>query len=265
MKVTLLKRGSIESNMNKFKTGLVAMLAIMFTIVGVTAVHAYTIEEKEMCYGYSETTLAPLGETEAFLTTQEEAGVWLKISNPPDKVTFKFYYTENNIEKEYTGGYSRVDVIEKEGTNWGIAFSTMDISGKTPEFNPGYWTCKAYIDGEPAAILNFNVVDYDNISEQVASIVESFNTLKEEKEQLEEANAGFEAIFEEQEERFDEQEAQLEDLEDSTVSQTELYDLTRQYDDLLRDYSSTRMMMYASIVVALVAVIVAVYFGVMKK
>jgi len=57
-----------------------------------------------------------------------------------------------------------VDVIPKVDTNWGIAFTTLDINGKTPEFNPGLWTCKAFIDGEVAAILTFNVIDYDELT-----------------------------------------------------------------------------------------------------
>jgi len=253
--------------MNKFKTGLIALLAVMttFMIIGVTAVYGYGIEEKTMCYGYSNSTLSPLGSTSAFLTSNEEAGIWLKISNPPDQVTFKFYYTENNIEKEFTGGYSRVDVVEKSGTNWGIAFTTMEISGKTPEFKPGVWTSKAFIDGEEAAIINFNVIDYDDLSSQISQISENVQGIVDEKNEIL-------ADYEEMVEEYDDLVTQYEELEDSTVSETQLYEMNRQYDDLEDQYddleasqASTKTMMYASIVVALVAVIVAVYFGVMKK
>jgi ABC-type phosphate transport system permease subunit len=49
-------------------------------------------------------------------------------------------------------------------------------------------------------------------------------------------------------------------------------ELNRDYDDLQDEYGdlvdaqgSTRTMMYGAIVIALIAVIVAVYFGLMKK
>lgn len=253
--------------MSKLKTGLIALLAVMttFMIIGVTTVYGYGIEESAMCYGYSETTLSPLGSTSSFLTTNEEAGVWLKITNPPNDVTFKFYYTENNIEKEFTGGYSRVNVVPKEGTTWGIAYTTMDINGKTPEFNPGVWICKAYIDGEVAAIINFNIIDYDDLSSQIAQITETVQDIVDEKNSI---LADYEAIVED----YDDLVEQYEELEDTSVSETQLYEMNRQYDDLEEQYddlesdqASTRSMMYASIVVALVAVVVAVYFGVMKK
>lgn len=253
--------------MSKVKTGLIALLAVMatFTIIGVTTVYGYGIEESTMCYGYSSTTLSPLGSTQEFLTTNEEAGVWLKITNPPDDVTFKFFYTENNIEKEYTGGYSRVDVVEKEDTNWGIAFTTMDINGKQPEFKPGLWTCKAYIDGEIAAIVNFNVIDYGDLSSQISQIAETVQEIVDEKDSVL-------ADYAELVDDYDDLVTQYEDLEDSTVSEIQLNNLNNDYEDLQEEYedlesaqASTKMMMYASIVVALVAVVVAVYFGVMKK
>lgn len=253
--------------MSNLKTSQIALLAVLatFMTIGVTTVFGYSVEESTMCYGYSDTTLSPLGSTSAFLTTHEEAGVWIKISNPPDQVTFKFYYTEDNIEKEYTGGYSRVDIVDMVDQNWGIAFTTMDVSGSTPGFKPGLWTCKAYIDGDIAAIINFNIIDYNALSDQIAQIGETVQGIVDEKNEiLENYNAivlDYEALVEDYNE-----------LEDSTVSETQLYEINRQYDDLEDQYdeleasqASTKMMMYAAIVVALVAVIVAVYFGVMKK
>lgn len=253
--------------MSKLKTGLIALLAVMttFMIIGVTTAYAFNIEENTMCYGYSNSTLSPLGITSAFLTTNEEAGIWLKISNPPNQVTFKFYYTENNIEKEFTGGYSKVDVIDKAGTNWGIAFSTMDINGKTPEFKPGFWTAKAFIDGEEAAIIKFNVINYPDLSSQISQISENVQDIVDEKNSL---LADYETVVED----YDDIVTQYEELKESTVSEIQLNNLNNDYDDLQEEYEDlqdaqegTQSMMYASIVVALVAVVIAVYFGVMKK
>lgn len=252
--------------MSKFKTGLIALLAVMttFMIIGVTTVYGYGIEESTMCFNYTS-SLLPLGETEAFLTTNKEAGVWLKISNPPDDVAFKFYYTENNIEKEYTSGYSRVDVILRDGTNWGIAFTTLEISGETPEFKPGLWTCKAYIEGEIAEIINFNIIDYTELSSQIAQISENVQGIVDEKNSI---LADYELLVED----YNDLVTQYEELEDSSVSEIQLNNLNNDYDDLQDDYeelqaaqAGTQSMMYASIVVALVAVVIAVYFGVMKK
>lgn len=253
--------------MSKLKTGLIALLAVMttFMIIGVTTVYAFGIEESTMCYGYSNSTLSPLGTTSTFLTTNEDAGVWLKITNPPNQVTFKFYYKENNIEKEFTGAYSRVDVIDKADTNWGIAFTTMEINGKTPEFKPGIWTAKAFIDGEEAAIINFSVIDYSDLSSQISQINELVDGIVEEKNTIL-------ADYEDTVEEYDALVERYEELEESTVSVTQLYDLNSDYEDLNDEYldlqnsqAGTQSMMYASIVVALVAVVIAVYFGVMKK
>ena len=253
--------------MSKLKTGLIALLAVMttFMIIGVTTVYGYDIETKVSCYGYSETTLLPLGITNSFLTTNKEAGVYLQIINPPDDVTFKFYYKENDIEKEFTGGYSKVDVIPKEGTTWGIAYTTMDINGKTPEFNPGSWTCKVYIDGDVEETISFDIIDYDDLSSQISQITDTIQDIVDEKNSI---LAEYDAIVED----YDALVEQYVELEDTSVSEIQLIslnndyeDLQDQYDDLEAAQASTRSMMYASIVVALIAVVVAVYFGVMKK
>lgn len=253
--------------MSKLKTGLIALLAVMttITILGVTSAYAFSIEEKTMCYGYSNTTLSPQGETRAFLTTNEEAGIWLKITNPPDDVTFKFYYDDDGTEKEFTGGYSKVDVVLKADTNWGIAFTTMDINGKTPEFNPGLWTCKVYIDGEVEAMVDFNIIDFNDLTSQISQISETVEGIVAEKNEV---VAEYEKLVAD----YDDLVEQYEELEDSTVSETQLFQMNSEYEDLQDDYDdlvaaqgSTKTMMYASIVVALIAVVVAVYFGLMKK
>ncbi len=159
--------------MSKFRTGLIALLAVMttFMILGVTTVYAYSIEETTMCYGYTESGLRPQGSTGAFLTTNEEAGVWIKINNPPEKVVFKFF--DPVTGEEYATGFRNVDVIEYSTENWGIAFATLDISGRTPGNHPGVWTVKAMIDGDIAAILNFNIIDYSDLSLQISEISEN--------------------------------------------------------------------------------------------
>jgi len=252
--------------MSKVKTGLIALTAIMATIMilGVTPAFAQTVEEVKMCYGYDD-YLLPSGITSAFLTTNEEAGIWVKINNPSDQVTFKFYYDENGVEKEYTSAYSRVDVIMKEGVSWGIAFATMEIAGETPSFKPGVWTSKVFIDGELAAIKTFSVFSFSSIATSLESLRSDITEIGDEKNEVVESYndlvTEYDALVE-----------QYEDLEDSTVSEVQLMELNRDYDDLQDNYGdlvdaqeSTRTMMYGAIVVALIAVIVAVYFGLMKK
>ncbi len=267
MKVTLLLRSMIDSNMSKVKTGLIALTAIVVTIMilGVTSAFAQTVEEVEMCNEYSETTLSPQGITNAFLTTNKEAGIWVKINDPPDDVTFKFYYQDNGVEKEYTGGYSKVDIIPKEGANWGIAFTTIDIEGKTPSFNPGVWTAKIFIDGEVVKIKEFSIIDYASIVSSIASIQETVTEIVEEKNQVVDDYNNLVTDYGVLVQQYN-------DLEDTTVSEFQLMELNNDYDDLQDDYDdlkaaqeSTRTMMYGAIVVALIAVIVAVYFGLMKK
>ena len=257
----------IDSIMSKVKTGLIALTAIMATIMilGVTSAHAYSVEEIKMCNGYSETTLSPHGITSAYLTTNDEAGIWVKIENPPVDVTFKFYYEDDGVEKEFTGGYSKVDVILKEGASWGIAFTTMDIDGKTPGFNPGVWTAKIYIEGEVESIEEFSIVDYSSLASSISSIVEDYADLQETLAEIVEENNQMVADYASLVGRYDE-------LEESTVSEVQLMQLNNDYDDLQDEYDAleasqegTRTMMYASIVVALAAVVVAVYFGLMKK
>lgn len=250
--------------MRKLKTGHIILLAILtsFTIMGISTVYGYDVEESTMCYGYSSTMLTPLGQTTAFLTTNEEAGVWVKIVNPPEDVTFKFVKPDG---VEYGSGYRRVDVVEKEGENWGIAFATLGISGRTPSNNPGLWKAQVWIDGELNAIVEFNIIDYDDLSSQISQISTTVQGIVDEK------NAVL-AQYDELVEDYDDLINRYEELEDSSVSETQLFQLNADYEDLEDDYNalkdsqaSTRTMMYAAIVVALVAVIVAVYFGVMKK
>jgi len=253
--------------MSKVKTGLIALTAIMVTmlILGVTPAFAQTVEEVEMSYGYSETTLSPMGITSAFLTTNEEAGIWVKINNPPNQVTFKFYYDENGVEKEYTSAYSRVDVIMREGASWGIAFATMEIDGEIPSFKPGVWTSKVFIDGDLAAIKTFSVFSFSSIATSLDSLRADITEIVTEKNEVVES-------YNDLVDDYDALVESYEDLEDSTVSEVQLMELNRDYDDLQDDYDdlvaaqgSTRQMMYGAIVVALIAVVVAVYFGLMKK
>ena len=254
--------------MSKLKTGLIALTAIMaaIMILGVNPALAQTVEQVEMCYGYIEGSLTSLGDTSTFLTTNEEAGVWVKINNPPDDVTFKFYYVDDGVEKEYTSGYSKVDVIPREGTTWGIAFTTMDInSASTPRTNPGIWTVKIYIDGEVAAIEEFLIVDYTSLSSSIAAIQDTVADIVAEKDQVVEDYNTLVSDYADLEQQF-------EDLEDTTVSEVQLIQLNNDYEDLQDEYDSlkasqgtTRTMMYGAIVVALIAVVVAVYFGLMKK
>jgi hypothetical protein len=253
--------------MSKLKTGMIALLAVMTTIsiMGITSTYAQTIDDQTMCYGYSATTLAPRGDTSAFLTTNEEAGVWVKIVDPPEDVTFKFYYDDDGVETEYAGGYSKVDVIPKADTNWGIAFATMDISGKTPASNPGVWECWVYIDGEVAKIIEFNIIDYDELVSQISTITTTVEGIIEEKNQVVDDYAELVADYEALTEAYEDQEDQIQELEDTTVSELELFGLQQDYDDLVAAQGSTKTMMYAAIVVALIAVVVAVYFGLMKK
>ncbi|GEM_PF-3228848 len=261
----------IDSNMSKVKTSLIALTAIMATLMifGVTPAFAQTVEEIEMCYGYSETTLSPLGITSTFLTTNEEAGIWVKIINPPDDVIFKVYHDVNGVEKEYPLGYSRVDVIPMEGSSWGIAFATLDIDGKTPGFDPGIWTVKVFIDGSVVKIKPFSIIDYSSISSSIDAIREDFEAMEAENIQIIEDN---EANNQENIAKYNELVEAYEDLEDSSVSEirfieltNDLEDLQDEYDDLVDTQGSTKSMMYGSIVVALIAVVVAVYFGLMKK
>ncbi len=253
--------------MSKVKTGLIALTAVMATIIilGVTSAYAQTVEEIEMSYGYSETTLYPNGITSVFLTTNEEAGIWIKINNPPDKVTFKFFYEVNGLEREYAAAYSRVDVILKEETSWGIAFATIDIDGETPSFNPGIWTVKVYIDSDLVSLKEFSIIDYESITSSITSIQVAVQEILVEKNEVVESYNDLVTEYAVLVEQY-------EDLEDSTVSEVQLMELNRDYDDLQDEYGdlvdaqgSTRTMMYGAIVIALIAVIVAVYFGLMKK
>ena len=253
--------------MSKVKTGLIALTAIMATIMilGVTPAFVQTVEEVDMCYGYTEGFLVPLGVTNTFLITSKEAGILVKISNPPDDVIFKFYHDVNGVEKEYPQGYSRVDVVPREGANWGIAFATLDIDGETPSFDPGVWTAKVFIDGNVEKIIAFNIVDYSSIASSISSIQETVAGLVDDRDEVVEDYNNLVADYGDLVQQY-------EDLEDSTVSEVQLMELNRDYEDLQDNYDdlvdaqeSTRTMMYGAIVVALIAVVVAVYFGLMKK
>jgi hypothetical protein len=236
---------------------ITSILTIMMTI----PVNAQTIVDYTMCYGYSESNLEALGATTVFLTTNKEAGIWVKITDPPESVVFKWYKPD---EVYYQN--TNADTIKEEATSdWGIAFSSIDIDSRTVANNPGKWKVEIFIEGELWAEQDFQIIDYEEIADDFMALAIEFDNLRNQISTVQ-------ADYDELETKYNELENDYAELEAQTGSQSDLEKIQEDYDELQEDYTqiqtnlgTTRTMMYAAVVVAVASVAIAVYFGAMKK
>ena len=130
-------------------------ITLISTIMMTIPVNAQTIVEYTMCYGYSESNLEALGTTTVFLTTNEKAGIWVKMTDPPESVVFKWYKPDEIYYQN-----TNADTIKEEVTSdWGIAFSSISIDGRTVANNPGKWKVEIFIEGELWAEQDFQIIE----------------------------------------------------------------------------------------------------------
>lgn len=226
----------------------------------VTTIQAQNIQDYAMCFGY-DTNLQPKGIGNTIFPYTEKIALWVQIQNPTD-VNYRVIWIDPN-DSQFRN--TAVTVIDKTGEDWGIIFDSVNIAESTAKNKLGVWTVELYIDGELELANEFQIIDLQLIQDQIAEVIEDKNDLIDDLDTLRAENAALEA-------QISTLEASYAALEAQVGSQSDYEELQNNYDELFDEYEalkanqgSTRTMMYAAIVVALVAIIVAVYFGLLKK
>ncbi|MCW4011704.1 MAG: bZIP transcription factor [Candidatus Bathyarchaeota archaeon] len=247
--------------MNKQKTSIIILLSITLSMLGVSVIQAQNIQDSSMCYDYGNTDLMPIGEGNTIFQYTDKIGLWVQIQNPPDVTYRVIWYDPNGNQFRNVA----VDVIEKSGADWGIVFDSINIAESTAKNKLGVWTVALSIDGQVEVETEFQIINYDSLLSSIQSIQDQIQDFIAEKDELL-------AEKETLEDQLADLQAENQDLLDQIGTGSNYEQLVEDYEDLEADYTAlqasqgtTKMMMYASIVVALIAVVVAVYFGVMKK
>ena len=246
--------------MNKQKLSLTMLVVIIFSMIGASIVSAQNIQDSAMCYGY-DASLQPIGIGNTIFQYTDKIGLWVQVQNPGD-VSYRI------IWEEPSGSQFRnqpVTVELKSGEDWGIAFDSINVAESTAKNKLGVWTARLYVDGEVMVEREFQIINYDDLLDSIADIQEQVEDIVEEKDSLAAQNAALEASLAALQ-------ADYTALETQVGTSSDYEELQDNYDELVDDYESlkasqgtTKTMLYAAIIVALVAVVVAVYFGVLKK
>ena len=237
------------------------LLVFSLSMLGTSTIQAQDVQDSSMCYDYGTSTLEPIGEGNTIFQYTEKIGLWVKIQNPGSSAYRVVWEDPAGIQFRN----SAVTVIDKSGEDWGIIFDSINIAESTAKNKLGVWTVLLYIDGEVGRAEEFQIIDYESIQEQVNDLIEDYTGLVDSLDELQAEKDAIEASYEVLQ-------AQYDALEEQIGTQSEYEALQDNYDELLDDYESlkanqtnTKTMLYASIIVALVAVVVAVYFGVLRK
>lgn len=246
--------------MNKRKLSVITLSALTLIMLGITVTQAQTIQDSTICYGYT-TDLQPKGIGSTVFNYNEKVGYWVKIQTPPN-VEYRVVW----IDPSDTQFRSQaVTIVPKTGENWGIVFDSINIAESTVKNKLGVWKVQLYIDHELKSESQVQIISYENLQSNIQNIQNQIADIVEEKDSLLAQNAALEVSLETLQVQYTALEAQVGTSSDYEKIQQDYNDLNDDYDALKANQGSTRTMMYAAIVVALVSVVVAVYFGAMKK
>jgi hypothetical protein len=246
--------------MNKRKLSVITLSALTLIMLGITVTQAQTIQDSTICYGYT-TALEPKGIGSTVFNYNEKVGYWVKIQTPPN-VEYRVVW----IDPSDTQFRSQaITVVPKTGENWGIVFDSINIAESTVKNKLGVWKVQLYIDHELKSESQVQIISYENLQSNIQNIQNQIADIVEEKDSLLAQNAALEVSLETLQVQYTALQAQVGTSSDYEKIQQDYDDLNDDYDALKANQGSTRTMMYAAIVVALVSVVVAVYFGAMKK
>jgi Skp family chaperone for outer membrane proteins len=249
----------------KLKRNIITMILLTATITSMLAiipVQAYTVVDTSVCYGYNTETLVPEGESTNYLTTSEYVGFWANITDPPTDIRVVWLLPS---EDQYQS--NSVTVVQKTGKSWGIVFNKIKIQGNlmsSPGNHPGVWIVQLWINHELETEQKFQIIDYDSIVEDIISIQNQVKDIAAEKNNLQNN-------YQDLQTKYLDLQTDYQTLQTQTSSSSELEKMQDDYDELYDNYrglqvslGTTRMMMYAAVVVAIASVLVAVYFGAIK-
>ncbi len=246
--------------MNKQKISIITLAAIILTMAPSTVIHAQMVQDSAICYGYG-TDLQPNGVGNTIFQYTEKIGLWVQIQDPAD-VSYRM------IWEDPSGSQFRnqaVEVVEKSGEDWAIVFDSIKIAETTARTKLGVWTVSLYIDGELATEAEFQILDYEEFVENIQTIQTRIQEIVDEKDDLLAQNQELRTQLESLQADYAALEAQVGTSSDYEELQDNYDELQKDYESLKASQATTKMMLYAAIVVALVAVVVAVYFGALKK
>ena len=247
--------------MNKQKLSVITLLIITLSMLGVSTTQAQNIQDSTICYGYGTTELQPIGIGSTIFQYTEKVGLWVQIQNPPD-VAYRIIW-EDPSGSQFRN--TAVTVVDKSGDDWGIVFDSINIAESTARNKLGVWTVKLSIDGEVEVEREFQIISYQNLIDDIQDVRDQITSIVDEKDALLAQNAALEASLRVLQADYSALEAQVGTSSDYEALQDNYDELNADYDALKANQGTTKTMMYASIVVALVAVVVAVYFGAIKK
>ena len=242
----------------------VILTLILFTLAvsGVTLVRAFTIDEGNFCYNYDTNTLQPIGIGNTVFTYSEKIGFWVKITDPPTGVEIRVVWVDPS-ETQFRS--QPVSVVPKTGENWGIIFDSINIAETTARNKLGVWTVYLYIDHVQEATAQFQIIDYNSILQNLANARSQIDNIQAENDLLESQNQQLTLQLQQLQQAYTTLEAQIGTSSDYEELKEDYDDLYDEYQALGRSLSTTRMMMYAAVVVAIASIGVAVYFGAIKK
>lgn len=229
-------------------------------LLGIPSISAQTIQDSAICYGYG-TDLQPNGVGNTIFQYTEKVGLWVKIQNPPD-VVYRIVWEDPSWSQFKN---SPVTVIDKDGADWGIVFDSINIAESTASNKLGEWTAVLYIAGEVEVTREFEIIDYAEIIEGIQGIRDQIEDIVAEKDELLALNNELENALETLQTDYADLESQVGTSSDYETLQDNYDELLDDYEELKASQGSTRTMMYAALVVAIVSVVVAVYFGALKK
>jgi hypothetical protein len=251
-------------NLKKSLTTLMLLTATMISMLSaIVPVEAYSVVDTSVCYGYNTETLVPEGESTNYLTTSEYVGFWANITEPPTDIRIVWLLPS---EDQYQS--NAVTAVQKTGKDWGIVFNKIKIQGNlmsSPGNHPGVWIVQLWLNHELEVEQKFQIIDYNSIVEDIISIQNQVKEIATEKNNLQNQ-------YQELQTSYLDLQTKYQTLQTQTSSSSELEKMQDDYDELYDNYrdlqvslGSTRMMMYAAVVVAIASVLVAVYFGAIKR
>lgn len=247
--------------MNKQKLSVTTLLIIFISMLCVQVTQAQTIQDSTMCYGYSTSDLQPKGIGNTIFQYTEKIGLWIQVQNPGDSA-YRILW-EDPTGSQFRN--SAVTLIEMTGEDWGILFDSINIAESTAKSKLGVWTVSLFVDGEESLVSEFQIINYNDLIDSISGIQEQIEDIVDEKDALAAQNAALEASLAALQADYTALETQVGTSSDYEDLQDNYDELVDDYDSLKSSQSTTKTMLYASIIVALVAVVVAVYFGVLKK
>ncbi|MFH0850108.1 MAG: hypothetical protein V1924_04110 [Candidatus Bathyarchaeota archaeon] len=242
---------------------LAMIMVLAMALAVVPQVHAYSILDSAFCYSYSATTLEPIGIGSTYFTYSEKAVFWAKIQDPPSSsVDISVVW----IDPDDTQFRSwPITVTPKTGQNWGIVSDSINIAESTAKSKLGLWTVELYIDHVKELAVEFQIIDYESIVQSITNANAMITQIRTEKTQLETQYQQQAQILANLQTDYATLQSQIGTSSDYQKLQNDYDSLNDKYEVLSRDLGTTRMMMYASVVVAVASVGVAVYFGAIKK